>query len=406
MSLEDVGRRLEVGLPFPVGFQETPDSPLERHLAATFENAGIGIIETDAEGKLLRVNAHLRGLLGYSEQELLGRSIFELTHNDDATVDREKYRQQVAGEIDGYTLEKRFIRRDGSALWASITSRSVHDSERNFLYAVRVQQDLTARKQADEIFDKFSTQQAALHDLAAKLQHAVVLEDVYTAAIDAMFAALGCDRASVLLFDRSNVMRFVASHGLSEPYRKAVDGHSPWNVDTRNAKPVCIADVAKSDLSDEIKAVVTREGIAALAFIPLQEGEKLIGKFMIYYNAPHALACARWFWRTPLRIMSDSAWHACVSSEPCRSWLRSLSLLQMRLSARISAERSPPGTAEQSGCSAIRRQKQSAHLSPSSFPRIGSMKNLIFCSASAMASASSTLRRSVATRTAAWSTFR
>ncbi len=59
-------------------------------------------------------------------------------------------------------------------------------------------------------------------------------------------------------------------------------------MDTRNARPVCIEDVAKFDLSEELKQVVLAEGIAALAFIPLQEGERLIGKFMIYYNAPHA----------------------------------------------------------------------------------------------------------------------
>src|SRR5690349_13342586 len=148
MSLEDIGKGAAAELPFLPGaidgFHETLDSAVERErrLAATYENAGIGIIEIDAEGKLLRVNAHLRSLLGYSEQELLGRCLFDFTHPDDAVADREKYRQQVAGEIDGYTLEKRFLRRDGSYHWAGITSRSVRDAEGHFLYAVRVQQDL------------------------------------------------------------------------------------------------------------------------------------------------------------------------------------------------------------------------------------------------------------------------
>jgi PAS domain S-box-containing protein len=267
------------------GLQAAPEH--ESRLADTFESAGIGITEADAAGKLLRVNAHLCDLLGYPQEDLLGRSIFELTHADDATAEKEKYRQQVAGEIDGYTLEKRARRRDGSYLWTSITSRSVRNAEGNFLYAVRVQQDVSKRKQSEEVFARFAAQQAALHDLVAKLQHAVVVDDVYTAAMDAMFAALRCDRASVLTFDQSNVMRFVASYGLSTEYRKAVDGHSPWRADTRNPQPVCIADVANSDLSAELKQVVGREGIAALAFIPLQEGDRLIGKFMIYYNAPH-----------------------------------------------------------------------------------------------------------------------
>jgi PAS domain S-box-containing protein len=264
-----------------------PSLERERRLAATYEAAGIGIVETDAGGKLLRVNAHLCRLLDYPEHELLGRSFVEFTHPDDVAADAAKYRQQVAGEIEGYTLEKRYHRRDGACLWASITSRSVRDAEGNFLYAVRVQRDITERKQAEQTFARFSEQHAALHDLTARLQHAVVVEDVYTAALNAVLSALGCERASLLLFDKSNVMRFVAWHRLSPEYRKAVDGHSPWSVDTPNPQSVCVGDVANSDLSPELKKVVAQEGIGALAFIPVQEGGRLIGKFMIYYDAPH-----------------------------------------------------------------------------------------------------------------------
>src|ERR1051325_5826037 len=113
MSLEDVGKGAAAELPFLPGaidgFHETRGSAVERErrLAATYENAGIGIIEIDAEGKLLRVNAHLRSLLGYSEQELLGRCLFDLTHPDDAVVDRKKYRQQVAGTFPCPPLHRR-----------------------------------------------------------------------------------------------------------------------------------------------------------------------------------------------------------------------------------------------------------------------------------------------------------
>src|SRR6185295_1804012 len=116
-----------------------------RRLAATYEEAGIGIVEVDADGRLLRLNKHVCLLLGYSEAELQDRNLFDLTHPGGASVDRFQYQRQVAGEIDGYTLEKRFIRKDGSHRWATITSRSVKDAEGRFLYAVRAQQDISAR---------------------------------------------------------------------------------------------------------------------------------------------------------------------------------------------------------------------------------------------------------------------
>src|SRR5690242_6298555 len=67
---------------------------------------------------------------------------------------------------------------------------------------------------------------AALYRLTDRLYRAASLNDIYEAALDAILSALGCSRASILLFDEAGVMRFVASRGLSEGYRAAVEGHS------------------------------------------------------------------------------------------------------------------------------------------------------------------------------------
>jgi PAS domain S-box-containing protein len=273
-------------------FHETAGPPLdqERRLAATYEQAGIGIIEIDRDGKLLRANAHLRDLLQYSAEELSGASIFDLTHSEDVVTDREQFRRQVAGEIEGYTLEKRFRRADGQHIWACITSRSVRDPEGNFLYAVRVQQDITERKRTEGLIAKYSRDQGALHELTAQLQYAGSVEQVCSAAMDAMFSSLHCPRAAVLLFDRKGVMRFVAARGLSDSYMAAVEGHSPWRPDAREPEPICFNDVSSSDLPAQLKQTVLSEGIQATAFVPLQEGGRLLGKFMVYYDAPHCFA--------------------------------------------------------------------------------------------------------------------
>jgi PAS domain S-box-containing protein len=290
VSVQDVYSSSAVaGLAKPE-LHEKPASPSEeeRRLAATYEQAGIGIVEIDAGGKLLRVNGHLCKLLGVEPEALLGQNVFDLTHPDDVQHDKAQYARQVAGEIDGYSLEKRFRRNDGSYIWASITSRSVKDDDGRFLYAVRVQQDISDRKKAEDVIWRHDQERSALHQLTARLQFAAEPPDIYAAAMDAMFWALQCQRASVLLFDAAGVMRFVASRGLSEAYCKAVEGHSPWSRDTTDPQPVCVDDVAASGLADELKATIMGEGIAALAFVPLQESGRLLGKFMIYYDAPHA----------------------------------------------------------------------------------------------------------------------
>jgi PAS domain S-box-containing protein len=303
-------------------FHETlePHLQQQRRLDATYEQAGVGIVEIDAEGRLLRVNKHICQLLGCSEQELLGQCLFDLTHPGDATTDRFQYSRQMAGEIEGYTLEKRFLRKDGSHLWASITSRSVRDAEGRFLYAVRAQQDITARKDAEAKLVRYAQQKAILHDLTVSLQHATSLDDVYQSSMDAMSRTLGCQRASVLLFDASKTMRFVAWRNLSEGYRKAVDGHSPWSADTRNPSPVCIDDVARSSLPDDLKNVVLAEGIQALAFVPLQESGRLLGKFMLYYDAPHA------FTKDETDLALTVAWHVGFSVERMQAQRAALQL--------------------------------------------------------------------------------
>jgi PAS domain S-box-containing protein len=82
-------------------------------------------------------------------------------------------------------------------------------------------------------------------------------------------------------------MRFVASRGLSEEYRQAVEGHSPWKPDETDAKPFGISDLVAADLTDGLRSTIEREGIASLAFIPLISDKHLIGKMMVYFNARH-----------------------------------------------------------------------------------------------------------------------
>jgi GAF domain-containing protein len=128
---------------------------------------------------------------------------------------------------------------------------------------------------------------AALYEFTDRLFRATTRHAVYDAALDAIIRALGCSRASILLFDETGKMGFVAWRGLSQDYRDAVAGHSPWRPGDRNARPVCIENGDSPDLPPALKPVLERERIEALAFIPLTVDGAVIGKFMTYYATPH-----------------------------------------------------------------------------------------------------------------------
>jgi two-component sensor histidine kinase len=144
------------------------------------------------------------------------------------------------------------------------------------------------RARAEDALARRVDELAAIYQFTERRFRATSVAEICEAALDAVVTALHGSRASILLLDGAGVMRFVAWRGLSEPYRRAVEGHSPWRPQDRDPKPVVIDDVAAADLAEPVRAAVAQERICALAFIPLMADGSLIGKFMTYYDAPHA----------------------------------------------------------------------------------------------------------------------
>jgi PAS domain S-box-containing protein len=122
----------------------------EQRLAATYEHAAIGISEVAPDGSFLRVNEAICAITGYSREHLLASRLFAHTHADDADADREAFRKQIGGELEFYSVEKRLNRSDGRAVWLSVRSSPVRAADGQLRYVVRVVQDITERKAAEQ----------------------------------------------------------------------------------------------------------------------------------------------------------------------------------------------------------------------------------------------------------------
>jgi PAS domain S-box-containing protein len=123
----------------------------DQRLAATYNHASIGIAEADETGRHLRVNDALCKITGYTAEELLQRSFFGNTHPDDRSEDHAMYARQIAGELDTYTVEKRYVKKDGTSAAVRVSASAVRDSEGVFLYGVRVIQDVTDERRARDV---------------------------------------------------------------------------------------------------------------------------------------------------------------------------------------------------------------------------------------------------------------
>ena len=122
----------------------------ETLLATVFHESPVGMALLTLDFRFERANPVLCAITGYAESELVGRSFEEITHPDDVLADVELARLLARGELPRYQIEKRYVRKDGSVVWVSL-SRSVLRDERGApLRYVGIVQDLTERKALEE----------------------------------------------------------------------------------------------------------------------------------------------------------------------------------------------------------------------------------------------------------------
>jgi PAS domain S-box-containing protein len=137
------------------------------------------------------------------------------------------------------------------------------------------------------VIDVANGQIAVCLALTKAISRTRTVEEIYSAALEALTDGLGVSRSAILLFDPDGVMRFTAHRGLSSAYRRAVEGHTPWSPDTLDPQPLVVPDVRREPSLAPFMPAIEDEHIGAMAFIPLVSLGRVIGKFMLYFQEPH-----------------------------------------------------------------------------------------------------------------------
>ena len=125
----------------------------EVRFRAYFELGLIGMAITSPTKGFLEVNDEICRILGYERHEMLQISWVELTHADDLASDLALFNRVLAGELDAYSLEKRFIRKDGQAIFSTIAVKCLRAPDGSVEYFMALLQDITERKKADEALE-------------------------------------------------------------------------------------------------------------------------------------------------------------------------------------------------------------------------------------------------------------
>jgi PAS domain S-box-containing protein len=129
---------------------ETALRESEERFRATFEQAAVGMALVGLDGQFLQVNQRLCDFLGFPRAELLAHTPADITHPDDQQAEIGYRCRLLAGQIQSYSLERRYLRRDGSYAWVNLTRSLAREVSGEPEYFIGVVEDISERKRAED----------------------------------------------------------------------------------------------------------------------------------------------------------------------------------------------------------------------------------------------------------------
>ena len=236
----------------------------------------------DVDGTILYASPSWSRMLGWNPAEVIGTPLMDYCHPDDVGRGLDAIAAQAGGtEIPPIVTRRRT--KDGRWLSVESDSTPVYDADGNVTAIIGSARNVTESVELRGRIDELN----ALYRVADAVARTTDLEELFGEALDALIDATAADRASLLLYDEAGVMRFRAWRGLSDAYRVETEGHSPWPADAVDPQPIAVANVADGGFDPHVASAVAREGITALAFVPLVHAGRLLGKFMLYAAGRH-----------------------------------------------------------------------------------------------------------------------
>ena len=179
----------------------------EERFSSTMALAAIGIAHVDDKGRFIYANPQLCEMLDYTEEQLLALTVRQVSHPGDVSITDELRLKLRAGEIKSFKVEKRYLRKDGAAVWVGLTIASKRDGTGKTLYDISIVEDISARKRAEE-----RIQYLATHDGLTGLPNRAMFGQLLSLAIE---TARRYDRKLAVLFidlDRFKVINDTLGH--------------------------------------------------------------------------------------------------------------------------------------------------------------------------------------------------
>lgn len=252
----------------------------ERRFRATFEQAAVGMAHVALDGRLIRVNERLCELTGYHRSDLEQMNFRDLVHPEDLPRNLEQTDRLLRGEIDKFTLEQRYLRKDGAYPSMLLTASLVRSAKGQPDYMVRVVQDISQRIEAE----RKAARELEISNLLLESAHALALNLDLTELCNTLaeVSAGVCDRsrALVLMYDSDASELIIAgSHASSVTSGVRYDSAElpPVLWEALMTGESLIADFSDSELGAQAAEFVRDHSIRLALIVPIVDGAGTVG---------------------------------------------------------------------------------------------------------------------------------
>ncbi|MBU0763381.1 MAG: PAS domain S-box protein [Bacteroidetes bacterium] len=170
----------------------------ERRYRSTFENAPVGILNFDKNGRLIKANKGFCEMIGYTAEELNNMTFADLTHPEDIRRSGEIRKKLWKGETIAETVEKRYIRKNGSVMWGNVKLGLQYDDKGNPVNSIVTIEDISERKNTEVSLLESNLELELLTEINSAIQKNETQKEIY-AKITRAFIRI-CDAENIFLF--------------------------------------------------------------------------------------------------------------------------------------------------------------------------------------------------------------
>lgn len=267
----------------------------EKRFRAIFDQAPIAMALLDMQGQPVISNLSLSKMVGYSNDELSKMKFSDFTYPEDADRDLNQFTELVEGKISSYSMEKRYVHKNGNLVWANLFVTTLRDENGLPRDVIGMAEDITERKEAQQRIAYLNRVYAVLSGINTLIVHVSNRDELFNEACRIATDDGGFRMAMISIVDRTTMNLVpVASAGKDAALLATIKStlssseSAPKTMSARaiREKKAVVSFASQSDPQVLFSAKYAESGVRSMAVFPLIVADEAVGVLGLYASEP------------------------------------------------------------------------------------------------------------------------